>query len=125
MLVKLVEASGHRLLLELVPALDVTRTLPDTTMGRRLRRCRRAILSVAEKRGATNVRVFGSVARGDDTDGSDVDLLVDLEEGVSLLGLIGLEREIAEILHRRVDVVPAASLKAAVSAEAVVEAIPL
>lgn len=124
MLTKLVEASGHRLQLDLVPAPSPQR-LPDTPMARRLRRHRRAILNAARQRGATNVRVFGSVARGEDTDTSDIDFLVDLNEDVGLLGLIGLESDIAALVGRPVDVVPAASLKDAVDAQAFAEAIPL
>ena len=90
-----------------------------------LRRRRRAIIQAAERRGATNVRVFGSSARGTNTESSDVDLLVDLSPSVGIDGLIGLEREVAEILGREVDVVPAANLKAGVAAEALAEAIPL
>jgi len=71
------------------------------------------------------VRVFGSVARGQETGSSDVDLLVDIAEGVGILGLIGLEREIAQILGCDVDVVPAANLKTGVAPQALAEAIPL
>src|SRR5262245_42211082 len=110
-LVRLVDASGHELSVVLDPRPHPPHGLPDTAMGRRLRRHRRAILAVAERRGAKNVRVFGSVARGEDTDASDVDLLVDLAENVGLVGLIGLEREIGQILRRGVDVVPARCLK--------------
>lgn len=48
---------------------------------------RNEVLAAAERRGARNVRVFGSVARGDDEATSDVDLLVDLDDGVSVIGL--------------------------------------
>ena len=71
------------------------------------------------------MRVFGSVARGDDTSASDVDLLVDLRGDVGLLGLLGLEREIAETLKRDVDVVPAANLKVGLASQVLAEAIPL
>lgn len=125
MLAKLVEASGHDLRVEAVARPGADRALPDTAMGRRLRRHRRTIVELARQRGASNVRVFGSVARGDDTDVSDVDLLVDLGTGVGLLVLIGLEREIAEVLGRPVDLVPAANLKAGVSSRVMAEAIPL
>ena len=125
MLTKLVEASGHTLSIELVATPDTPRGLPDTPVGRRLRRRRRAIIEAAERRGATNVRVFGSSARGTDTEASDVDLLVDLSPDVGIISLIGLEREIAEILGREVDVVPAANLKTEVAARAFAEAIPL
>jgi predicted nucleotidyltransferase/DNA-binding XRE family transcriptional regulator len=125
MLTKLVEASGHRLRVDLVADPDRPRGLPDTPMGRRLRRRRRAIVEAAERRHMSNVRVFGSVARGDDDDASDVDLLVDTTDGVSLLDLIGLGREIGEMLGRQVDVVPADSLKTDVALGALAEAIPL
>ena len=69
-----------------------------------------------------HVRVFGSVARGEDTGGSDVDLLVDLADDVSLVGLIGLEREVSQIVHRRVDVVPARSLNRSVADHVLAEA---
>jgi predicted nucleotidyltransferase len=69
--------------------------------------------------------VFGSSARGTDTESSDVDLLVDLSPEVGIVGLIGLEREVGEILGREVDVVPAAILKPDVAVETLAEAIPL
>jgi uncharacterized protein len=124
-LVKLVEATGHRLRMDLVAEPGLRRGLPDTPMGRRLRRHRRAIVEAAERRGATNVRVFGSVARGQETGASDVDLLVDLADDVGIVGLIGLEREIAEVLRSPVDVVPAANLKAGLAPQVLAEAIPL
>jgi predicted nucleotidyltransferase len=69
-----------------------------------LRSHRRAILELATRHGARNVRVFGSVARGDDQPDSDVDLLVDVERGRSLLDIIGLEQDLEQLLGRRVDV---------------------
>jgi predicted nucleotidyltransferase/DNA-binding XRE family transcriptional regulator len=125
MLAKLVEASGHELRVELVAEPGLKRGLPDTPMGRSLRRHRRAIVDAAERRGATNVRVFGSVAQGADTESSDVDLLVDLADDVGVVGLIGLEREIGQVLGREVDVVPAANLKTGFASQVLAEAIPL
>ena len=125
MLTRLVEASGHHLRVDLVADPGLKRGLPDTPLGRRLRRHRRAIIDAASQRGVTNVRVFGSVARGDDTESSDVDLLVDLGDNVGVIGLIGLEREIGGILGREVDVVPAANLKAGLASQSLIEAIPL
>jgi predicted nucleotidyltransferase len=83
------------------------------------------VIDCAARRGASNVRVFGSVARGEDTDESDVDLLVDLSSDVSLVGLSGLTREIGEIVGVEVDVVPADSLKRAIRERVLAEAIPL
>jgi predicted nucleotidyltransferase len=86
---------------------------------------RRAILETAARRGAHNVRVFDSVARGDDSDTSDIDLLVDLDDGVGLVALAGLNRELAELLRVDVDIVPARMLKPAIRDEVLAEAIAL
>lgn len=125
MLTKLIEAAGHELMLDVRPSPHLTRGLPDSRLGRRLRRRRRSVIEAAARRGAGNVRVFGSVARGDDTEGSDIDLLVDLDDGVGLVALSALSREIAEIVGTDVDVVPASSLKPAVRDRVLAEAIPL
>ncbi len=71
------------------------------------------------------MRVFGSVARGEDTESSDIDLLVDLDDGVGLVALAGLARELTGLLGVTVDVVPADSLKRAIRSEVLAEAIPL
>lgn len=63
------------------------------------------ILQIAARYGARRVRVFGSVARGEAGPRSDVDFLVDLEPGRSLLDHIGLIQDLEELLHRKVDVV--------------------
>ena len=65
---------------------------------------RQAILELAAQHGARNVRVFGSVARGEDRPDSDVDLLVDVEPGRSLLDVIALEQDLEALLGRPVDV---------------------
>ncbi len=66
---------------------------------------RDAVLAVAAKYGARNVRVFGSVARGDSGTASDLDLLVKMDEGRSLLDLSGLLLDLRELLDIKVDVV--------------------
>ena len=66
--------------------------------------------------------MFGSVAGGEDTASGDVDILVGLADGV---GVVGLERELSEILKRPVDVVPAAGLKPTVAKRVANEAIAL
>lgn len=125
MLTKLVEATGGRLAVEVVPAPRHLLGLPDTRLGRRLRRHRRAVIDLAGQRGARNIRVFGSVARGEDSDTSDVDLLVDLDEGVGVVSLTGLRRELGELLGVGVDVVPAVALKPGIRDEVLAEAIAL
>jgi predicted nucleotidyltransferase/DNA-binding XRE family transcriptional regulator len=124
-LTKLIEATGYRLAVELVPGPRQLLGLPDTRLGRRLRRHRRAVVDIAGRRGARNMRVFGSVARGEDGDASDVDLLVDLDEGVGVVSLAGLRRELAELLGVDVDVVPAVALKPGIRDEVLAEAIAL
>jgi predicted nucleotidyltransferase len=66
---------------------------------------RDAILALAAKYGASNVRIFGSVAAGEATEASDVDFLVDLEPGRSLFDLGGLLMDLEALLGRRVDAV--------------------
>jgi uncharacterized protein len=124
-LARLIEATGHELAIDLVTIPGRHLGLPDTRLGRRLRRHRRAIVDVAARRGARNVRVFGSVARGEDTPLSDVDLLVDLDEDVGLVALSALERELCDLLGTHVDVVPADTLKRGVRDEVFAEAISL
>jgi len=70
-----------------------------------LRDARPAILEIAERYGARNIRVFGSVARGDNRDDSDVDFLVDLDKGRTLFDLGGLLMDLRDLLGVEVDVV--------------------
>lgn len=65
---------------------------------------REEILKIAAKHGASNVRVFGSVARGEATPDSDVDFLVELEPQRSLFDYIALIQDLAVLLKRKVDV---------------------
>ncbi len=69
------------------------------------------ILRIASRHGARDVRVFGSVARGEDDRESDVDFLVELEDGRSLLDLGGLQMELESLLGCQVDVVTSRGLK--------------
>ena len=71
---------------------------------------RQEILAAAARHGARNVRVFGSVARGDDRPDSDIDLLVDVEDGRTLLDVIALEQDLQELLGRRVHVLTVGGL---------------
>lgn len=90
-----------------------------------LKEKREAILRIAAKHGARNVRVFGSVARGEADDRSDVDILVEMEKGRSLLDLAGLWRELNELLGIRVDVVTEKGLRDSIREQVLKEAVPL
>lgn len=124
-LTRLVEATGCRLGVDVLPPAAAVRGLPASPLGQKLRRHRRAILALADRSGADNVRVFGSVARGEDTGGSDIDLLIDPRAGVGLFDLIEFETALEELLGVEVDVVPAAGLKPWVRDTVLVEAIAL
>ena len=80
------------------------------------------ILRIAAKHGARNVRVFGSVARGEARPDSDVDFLVDMEPGRSLLDMGGLLMDLRELLGVEVDVVTEHGLKARIRERVLKEA---
>lgn len=101
------------------------RTPLSGPLGRRLLTHRREVLDAAAAHGITNVRVFGSVARGDDGPDSDIDLLVDIPEGMGVIGLGRARGELERILDARVDLVPATDLKPDVSARAGADLVPL
>lgn len=86
---------------------------------------REDILQTARKYGAYNVRVFGSVARGEADEKSDIDLLVDMEKGRSLLDLAGLLVDLEELLGCKVDVVPEDSLRERIRGRVLKEAVVL
>jgi predicted nucleotidyltransferase len=90
-----------------------------------LRQKRHDILRIAARYGARNLRVFGSVARGDDSDQSDVDLLVDMDLDGSLLDVVGLGQDLEELLDRKVDVLTTASLHSAIRDRILAESRPL
>lgn len=86
---------------------------------------RAEVLRAAAKYGARNVRVFGSVARGEATATSDIDFLVELEPGRSLLDLGGLQFELEQILGCHVDLVTERGLKERIRARVLREAVPV
>ncbi len=86
---------------------------------------RQEILRIAAQHGARNARVFGSVARGEADDRSDIDLLVEMEPGRSLLDLGGLQYELERLFGRPVDVVTERGLKARIRDRILREAIPV
>lgn len=71
---------------------------------------RHEILSIAASHGARNVRVFGSFARGEAVMGSDLDLLVQLDPGYSLLDIIAIKQDLEDLLGCEVDVVTEAAI---------------
>ena len=83
------------------------------------------ILRVAEKFGVTNVRVFGSRARGDASPDSDLDLLVEYGQGMSLFDVIAFEQELGEVLGIRVESVSESSLHRVIKDKVLAEAVPL
>lgn len=109
MLARLVQAAGSELEMTVRPV-GLRRPLGGA-LGRRVRSHRDEIRAAAAKYGVANVRVFGSVARGEDTADSDVDLLVDLPSGASLFTVARLQRDLEAILDARVEIVPAGDLK--------------
>lgn len=90
-----------------------------------LKKYRAEILNLAMRHGARNVRVFGSFARGEERQGSDLDLLVTLGEGRSLLDLVGLKQDLEDLVHRPVDVVTEKALSPYLRERVLSEAIPL
>ncbi len=95
------------------------------TFEQLLEQHRPAILRLAEKYGARNVRVFGSLARQEADQQSDVDFLVEMAPGRSLLDLGGFQYELEQLLGCRVDVVTENGLKARIRQRVLQEAVPI
>lgn len=133
--------SGHR-----QPALPTLQRLVDATgfeltvglrrhdrrfrqmsgpVGRRLRQHRRALIASAADHGISNLRVFGSVARGDDRPDSDVDIMADLPPGLGLFGLGEARAKLEAILGAEVDLVPASDIKPEIRARVEQDAVDL
>jgi uncharacterized protein len=90
-----------------------------------LKEKREEILQIAAKHGARTVRIFGSVARGEADEASDLDLLVEMEPGRSLLDLGGLLMELQDLLGCRVDVVTEKGLRERIRDRVLKEAVAL
>jgi predicted nucleotidyltransferase len=88
-------------------------------------RWRDTILRIAEQHGVLNVRVFGSVARGESTQRSDVDLLVAMEPGRSYLDFVAFWQDVEEALECKVDVVDDGGISPYLRERILREAIPL
>lgn len=86
---------------------------------------RNEILRLAAQHGARHVRVFGSAARGEAGPTSDIDLLVRMDQGRSLLDLIELSQELESMLHRKVDILTDEGLSPYLQQRILNEAVPL
>jgi predicted nucleotidyltransferase len=86
---------------------------------------RKDILRIAARYGARNVRIFGSIVRGEIRADSDIDFLVDMEPGRSLFDLGGLLMDLQDLLACKVDVVTEKGLRARIRDHVLKEAIPL
>ena len=94
-------------------------------MNRCLRTHRKAILRLTLEHGTHNVRIFGPAARGDDTINGDLDVLVEMEEGRSLIDHVALKQELEDLLGQEVDIVTEASLHPQIRERVLREAVPL
>jgi predicted nucleotidyltransferase len=126
---RLVAACGRRLEIRMPPArrsgsVNSVRSQIGPQADK-LRRQRRRLLDAAERHGVAHLRAFGSLARGEATPESDVDLLVDLKPGRTLVDLAAFRREAGEILDLAVDVATADMLKDRIRDEVLSEALPL
>jgi predicted nucleotidyltransferase len=90
-----------------------------------LKENREQILAIAARHGAHNLRLFGSVARGEADDKSDIDILVTFDSNRSLLDHAGLILELEELLGRKVDVISDKSLRPRVRDNVMRDALPL
>ncbi|MCT7955184.1 nucleotidyltransferase family protein [Laspinema palackyanum] len=90
-----------------------------------LQQRRDEILAIAQQHGAFNVRIFGSVARGEEREDSDIDFLVEMNSHCSLLDRIALIQDLEDLLHRKVDVTTVKNLREYFRERIINQAIPL
>lgn len=96
-----------------------------TPLAKQLRTARREVIKTVKAAGGSNVRVFGSVATGQEHDGSDIDLLFRMDQPLGLMDLAGLEIELETILHADVDLVPDTNIRPTMRERILSEAVPL
>jgi predicted nucleotidyltransferase len=95
------------------------------TIDERFMARREEILRLAASHGARNIRIFGSVARGEADESSDVDFLVDMEPGRTLLDMGGLLMDLQALLGRQVDIISARGLTPSIRDQVLREAVSL
>ena len=93
--------------------------------GQRVAAHRGELREVLRRHGVTNAELFGSAASGDDHEGSDVDMLVDFSPGTDITDIIGIKRELEDVLGVPVDLVPRNGLKERVRSRAAKDLLPL
>jgi predicted nucleotidyltransferase/DNA-binding XRE family transcriptional regulator len=108
-LTRLINATGATLRLDIEP--HRTRPLPATPRGKLLQRNQQRIHQTAARHGVSNLRLFGSTARGEDRPDSDIDLLVHLDRRLGLIGLARLQHDLEDLLGAPVDLIPDDNLK--------------
>lgn len=96
-----------------------------SALGRRLRAARPQILRLIRAAHGTNVRVFGSVATGEDDAESDIDLLFTMATPLSLMDLERLQRELSLVVSAEIDLIPESSLRPALRDRVLAQAVPL
>ena len=94
-------------------------------MNKIIHQRRDEILKIARKYGAISVRIFGSVARGEDGPLSDLDVIVDMKQGSSLLDIVAIKQDIEDLLGIRVDLVTEAAISPYIKDKVLGEAVTL
>ena len=94
-------------------------------MDRLIEMHRNQIIELAKRRGATQIKLFGSMATGKATEGSDVDFLVEMRQGSSAFALGGLLKDLEDLLGRRVDMTTVNALHPAIREKILHEAVEL
>lgn len=97
----------------------------QSPLGKKLRKHRSEVITIAQSHGARDLKVFGSVVTGKEHEGSDIDLLATFDKGVTLMGIVRLEFALGELLGVDVDVVGEKSLRPFLRDRVLGEAVPL
>lgn len=96
-----------------------------STIRARLTALRSEVLAISKRHGASNLRLFGSVATGHETTGSDLDLLIELDDKQTLLGLISLRQELESLLDCTVDITEVQTLHPLIRSDVLKQAVVL
>jgi predicted nucleotidyltransferase len=104
---------------------DNIRRIRCMKIDKALKEKRDQILTIAGQYGARNVRIFGSIARGEGKRASDLDVLVELDPGRSLLDIIAIKQDLEDLLNIKVDVVTEAAFSPYIRDEVLRQAISL